>query len=153
MQGNSEYKTSCGKFKSIGAGIQADCIADDVFTYDFYFRNEPVDQKWIDKGMCPMHAWMLYMFVNFIDAGHQCKMDNIFNSVSLSRAAYVLKTRVLIHGVIKKNGRGVCSAVIQDKHTGKSTDAVWGAVKLSILKGDSEYSDLIVSLCYDQKYF
>ena len=115
MQGNSEYKTSCGKLKSIGAGIQADCIADDVFTYDFYFRNEPVDQKWIDKGMCPMHARLLHMFGKLMDAGHQYKMDNLFNSVSLLRASYVLKTRVLVHGVIRKSGRVVCSVVIKEK--------------------------------------
>ena len=46
MQGKSKYKTWCGKYKRIGDGIQTDCIADDGFTYDFYFRNEPVDTKW-----------------------------------------------------------------------------------------------------------
>jgi hypothetical protein len=51
MQGKSEYKTRCGKYKRIGDGIQADCIADDGYTGDFYFRNEPVDKKWTDKGM------------------------------------------------------------------------------------------------------
>ena len=89
MQGKSEYKTRCGKFKRIGDGIQTDCIADDGFTYDFYFRNEPVDTKWIDKGMCPMHARLLHMFGNLKEAGHRCKMDNLFNSVSLVRTGVV----------------------------------------------------------------
>ena len=48
MQGKSEYKTRCGKFKRIGDGIQTDYMADDGYTYDFYFRNEPVDKKWLD---------------------------------------------------------------------------------------------------------
>jgi len=43
MQGRSEYKTRCGKYKRLGGGIQADCIADDGFIYDFYFHNEPPD--------------------------------------------------------------------------------------------------------------
>ena len=45
MQGKSEYKTRCGKFKMIGDGIQTDCMADDGYTYYFYFHNEPVNQK------------------------------------------------------------------------------------------------------------
>jgi len=52
IQGKSEYKTHCRKFKRVGDGIQRDCIADDGFTYDFYFRNEPVDMRWIDKKVC-----------------------------------------------------------------------------------------------------
>ena len=33
------------KFKKIEDCIQAGCIADDGYTYDFYFRNEPVPQE------------------------------------------------------------------------------------------------------------
>jgi len=77
MQGKSEYRTRGGKFKRIGDGIQTDCIADDEFNYDFYFHNEPVDTKWIDKGMYPMYARLLYMFGNLKEAGHRCKMDNL----------------------------------------------------------------------------
>ena len=113
IQGNSEYKTSCGKFTRIGYGIQADYIADDGFTYEFYFCNEPVNQKWIDKGMLPMHARLIHMFGKLMDAGHQYNMDNLFNSVSLLRASYVLKSRVLVHGLIRKSNRGVCSVVVQ----------------------------------------
>ena len=77
MQGKSKYKTWCGKFKIIGDGIQSDCIADDGFTYDFYFRNEPVNQKWIDKGMYPMHSCLLHMFFKLMDVGQQCNIDNL----------------------------------------------------------------------------
>ena len=45
MQGKSEYKTCCGKFKRLGDGIQTDCIADDGYTWDFYFCNERFDHK------------------------------------------------------------------------------------------------------------
>jgi hypothetical protein len=40
MQGESEYKTRCGKFKRIGDGLQGDCIADNGYTWDFYFHND-----------------------------------------------------------------------------------------------------------------
>ena len=92
-----------------------------------------------------MHARLLHMFGNLMDAGHQCKMENLFNSVSLSRAAYVLKTRVLNHGLIRKSGSGVCSAFIQEKNTGKRAKSVRWTVKEAVLKGDSESSDLIVA--------
>eukprot|EP00957_Ditylum_brightwellii_P116312 8871977-Ditylum_brightwellii.AAC.1 len=64
MQGKSEYKVCCGKCKRIGDGIQADCIVDDGYTWDFYFRNEPVLIKWTDLGFCPMHARLLHMLSN-----------------------------------------------------------------------------------------
>jgi hypothetical protein len=37
MQGKSEYKVCCGKFKRLGNGLQGDCIADNGYTWDFYF--------------------------------------------------------------------------------------------------------------------
>ena len=52
MQGKSEYKTCCGKFKRLGDGIQTDCIADDGYKWDFYFHNEPLDKEMLTKGNC-----------------------------------------------------------------------------------------------------
>lgn len=153
MQGKSEYKTRCGKFKRIGDGIQADCIADDGFTYDFYFRNEPVPKKWTDKGSSPMHGRLLHMFDGFVDSGHRVKMDNLFVSVNLAREAFTLKSRVLIHGVIRKSGRGVDPKVIIEPLTGKAEERARGTLKASVLTGDSKSMNLVVTCCYDQKPF
>ena len=51
----------------------------------------------------------------------------------------MLNTRVLVHVVISNSGRGVCSAIIQDKQTGKRerSDAVIVIVNVAVLKGDS----------------
>eukprot|EP00956_Cyclotella_meneghiniana_P025071 scaffold51490_cov40-Cyclotella_meneghiniana.AAC.2 len=153
MQGKSEYKTRCGKFKRIGDGIQADCIADDGYTYDFYFRNEPVRKKWTDMGMCPMHGRLMHMFECFRDVGHRVKMDNLFVSVNLAREAYSLKQKVLTHGVIRKSGRGVPSQVFIEPLTGKAEERARGTLKAAVLTGDSKSSDLVVACCYDQKPF
>ncbi len=153
MQGKSEYKTRCGKFKRIGDGIQADCIADDGYTLDFYFRNEPVDKNLLTQGFCPMHCHLIHMFKNLKDIGHECKMDNLFNSVNLARAAYSLPQKVKIHGVIWKSGRGVPPLVFQDEAKEKQADAVQGMVKAAVLKGDSLSHNLIIASCYDQKPF
>jgi hypothetical protein len=64
MQGKSKYKTRCGKFKRLGDGIQTDAIADDGYTWDFYFRNEPSDPALLAQGYCPMHCRLLHMFSN-----------------------------------------------------------------------------------------
>ena len=90
MQGKSEYKTCCGELKRIIDGIQRDCIADDGFTYDFYFCNEPVDQKWIDMEMHPKHARLLHMFGNLGEKDHQCFMDSLFVSINLVCAPFTL---------------------------------------------------------------
>ena len=154
MQGKSEYKTRCGKFKRLGDGLQTDAIADDGYTYDFYFRNEPVPQKWLDAGFCAMHARLLHMFENLPDVGHQCKMDNLFVSVLLARAAYSLPSKVKIHGVIRKSGRGVPPAVLQeDLGTGRRADAARGTTKMAVLRDDSKSDGLVVASCYDQKPF
>jgi len=72
-QGRSEYKTRCGKYKRLGDDIQADCIADDGFTYNFYFRNKPPDRTWTDQGFCPIHSRLLHMFQNLTESGTNVK--------------------------------------------------------------------------------
>ena len=48
-QGTLEYITRYGRRRRIGDGLLADCITDNGYTFDFYFRNEPVDPKWIHR--------------------------------------------------------------------------------------------------------
>jgi len=153
MQGQSIYKTRCGKFKRIGDGIQTDAIADDGYTFDFYFRNEPVAKKWISAGLSPMHARLLHMFEIFLDLYHRVNMDNLFNSVKFSIAAANCKTKVLTQGVFRKNSRGAPPIVFQEEVTGKKAEAARGTVKAAVLKGDPRAQGLIVASCFDQKPF
>ena len=37
-------------YKKEGDGFQYDCIADNGYTFTFYFRNQPMPKKWLDKG-------------------------------------------------------------------------------------------------------
>jgi len=137
----------------LGDGIQADCIADDGFTYDFYFRNEPPDRTWTDQGFCPMHSRLLHMFQNLTEVGHECKMDNLFNSVNLARAAYTFPRKDKVYGVFRKSGRGVPPIVFQEEQKGKRADLHRGTTKVAVLKGDSKSLDLVIASCYDQKPF
>ncbi len=152
-QGKSKYKTRCGKFKRLGDGIQMDAIANDGYTWDFYFPNKPIDQEFLAMGLCPMHCRLLTMFCNLVESGHHCMMDNLFNSIKLARAAYSLEKPVLVHGVLRKTGRGAPPMVYQEDKTGRAAEAARGTVKGAVLKGDSLLSDLVVASCYDQKPF
>ncbi len=80
-------------------------------------------------------------------------MDDLFNSVKLAHAAYSLPKPVLVHGVLRKSGRGCPPCVIQEDKTGKAAKAARGMVEVAVLKGDTMSSILVVVLCYDQKQF
>jgi hypothetical protein len=151
MQGKSEYKVCCGKFKRLGNGLQGDCIGDNGYTWDFYFCNKPSDPELLAQGFCPMHCRLLHMFGNLRESYHCCTMDNLFNSVKLVCAAYLLPKPVLIHGVLRKSGRGCPPCVMQEEKLGKHADAARGTVKGAVLKEDSMSSNLVVASCYDQK--
>ena len=164
MQGQSIYKSRCGKFKRVGDGLQADCLADDGYTFDFYFRNEPVDEKWVQMGLAPLHCRLMHMFSRLDDQGHECNMDNLYNSVNFARAAYNLevsdkdgnsvKKYVKTQGVVRASGRGVPPCVRQEMPKGKAAQmAAKGTTKLAVLRGDPNSSDLLVGSCYDQRPF
>ncbi len=87
FQGHSEYKVQSGRNKRMGDGLQLEDCTDDGYTYLFCFRNEPVVQKYIDMGFCPMHAHLLWMWSQLEESWHRCTMDNLFASVMLSLAA------------------------------------------------------------------
>jgi hypothetical protein len=80
-------------------------------------------------------------------------MDNLFNSVKLACAAYLLPKPVLVHSVLRKSGRGCPPCVMQEEKLGKHADAAQGTVKAAVLKEDRMSSVLVVASCYDQKPF
>ena len=164
MRGKSIYKTRCGKCKRIGDGLQCDCLADDGYTFDFYFRNEPVEDHWREKGLSPLHSRLMHMFSRLKDDGHECNMDNLYNSVNFARAAYDLevpqetgsprKKRVKTQGFIRASGRGVPAVVKQDVPKNRAAlEAARGTTKVAVLEGDPKSDQLIVASCVDRKPF
>ena len=147
MQGRSEYKMRCGKLKRLEDELQDDCIA-----YNSY-RNEPVDPALVAQGFCPMHCRLIHMFGNLREHYHCCTMEDLFNFVKLSCAAYSLPKPVLVHGFLRMSGRGCPLCVVQEEKVGKHAKAARGTVEAAVLKGDSMSSDLVVASCYNQKSF
>ena len=164
MRSISEFKIRCGKFKRIGDGIQADCLSDDGYTFAFYFRNETVDQKWLDMGLAPLHARMMHMFSQLEDDGREVNMDNLYNSVKFSRVAFSLKVpqergepkrkRIKTQGVIRASRRGVCPEVNQEvPKTKTALEKARGTTKVAGLQNDPDSEHLIIGSCVDQKPF
>jgi len=55
-QGKCEYKTRCGKFKRIGDGLQADCIADNGYTWDFFSATSQLTRTSSQRAIAPCTA-------------------------------------------------------------------------------------------------
>ena len=67
-------------YKKEGNGFQCDCIADNGYTFKFYFRNQPAPKKWLDKGYSPLHSRCMALFDCFMDEYHKVRFDNIYMS-------------------------------------------------------------------------
>ena len=49
-------------YKEEGDGFQCDCIADNGYTFTFYFLNQPAPKRWLDKGYSPLHSCCMALF-------------------------------------------------------------------------------------------
>jgi hypothetical protein len=81
-----------------------------------------------------------------------CGLDNLYNSVRFCRDAFTGNNEVLVHGVARKNGRGLPKCVIQEEVENKNLQAkVRGTTKAAVLEGDSECPDIVAFSVYDIK--
>ena len=142
-------------YKKAGDGFLIDSICEDGFTIFFYPRNAPPPKKWIDKGFSPTHSRILHMLDHLPGKYYRCYMDNLFISARFLRGAYaVCSSKVMIHGVCRKTGRGLLSSVFQvDEglpHSAKA-QAARGTTKAAVLVGDDTCKDLVTFSVYDVK--
>ena len=117
MKGKCINKSRCGKFKRVDNRLQADCLSDNGYTFDFYFRNDPVDEQWVQMGLAPFHCRLMHMVSRLDNLGHECNMDNPYNSVNFACTLYNIevydkdrnsfKKYVKTQGVVRASGRGV----------------------------------------------
>jgi hypothetical protein len=76
-------------YKDEGDGFLFDSIAEAGYTFCFFFCNRPTPS-------------------------HYLRQDNLFMSAKLCAGAYNGENQVQIHGVVRKNGRGVPPCVMQE---------------------------------------
>mmetsp|Transcript_25091 Transcript_25091/g.54722 ORF Transcript_25091/g.54722 Transcript_25091/m.54722 type:complete len:1026 (-) Transcript_25091:83-3160(-) len=151
FQGNHRDKLRI-TYKKEGDGFQCDAIAENGYTWTFYFRNQPAPKKYTDMGMSPLHARVLFLFDQLKSEYHSCGLDNLYNSAKFCKFAYLSKNKVKVFGVARKSGRGVPSIVKQDEVTSKEAKIqVRGTVKAAVLEGDPACPNLLCSSVYDTK--
>ncbi|MGL5935534.1 MAG: hypothetical protein ACRCZI_07915, partial [Cetobacterium sp.] len=139
-------------YKAEGDGFQCDVIAQEGFTYQVYFRNEPPPAQYTSKGFAPLHARCLWLLDSLKDKYHRCWMDNLYLSANFAKACCNHPMRVLIAGVTRKNGRGLPAHVLQEDAKNKKAQlAVRGTVKAAELVGDQDCKSLLAVSVYDTK--
>ena len=138
-------------YKDEGDGFQCDALAQDGWTHQVYFRNEPAPAQYLRMGLSPLHARVMWLFDCVQHKWHVCGLDNLYNSAKFCRTSYV-QNKVLINGVTRVGGRGLPSSVLQQPITNKKEQmAARGTVKAAVLKGDAECPNLVATSVYDTK--
>jgi hypothetical protein len=139
-------------YKDEGDGFLTDSIADSGYTYCFFFRNQPAPAHYVRQGYSPTHARVLHLFDLLPSKNHIIGLDNLFMSAKLCIGAYKGKNQVQIHGVVRKNGRGVPSCVLQEfQKNPKEADKVRGTIKAAVLDNDPGCPSVICVSYYDSK--
>ena len=142
-------------YKKAGDGFMIDSICEHGFTISFYPRNAAPPKKWIDKGFSPTHSRILSMFESLDGKYFRCGMDNLFISAKFLYGAFEhCSSKVLVHGVCRKTGRGLPSSVYQEEHkdpTSTKAQEARGATKAAVLVGDETCKNMLAFSVYDSK--
>ena len=92
------------------------------------------------------------MFNRLKSTNHCVFMDNLYMSASFSRKCISCDKKVRIHGVTRREGKGIPSVVKQlEVQDVKQVENVRNTVKVAVLEGDSKVKDLLAISYYDSK--
>jgi len=143
-------------YKKEGDGFQCDCLADDGYTFTFYFRNQPAPKHWLDQGLSPLHARCMALFDCLMDQYHQVRFDNLYMSAKFALASFQHPQKVLVEGVTRTNQRGLPKEIIQHEiksSSKKDIAKVKGTVKAAVLEGCAPLNacPLVAASVYDNK--
>ena len=141
-------------YKKEGDGFQCDCIADDGYTFTFYFRNQPAPKKYMDMGYSPLHSRCFALFDCLMEEYHQIRFDNLYMSAKFCLGSYVHDKKVMVEGVSRTSQRGFPRECIQHEvKNPKDIAKVKGTVKAAVLEGCPALntSPLVAASVYDAK--
>jgi len=138
-------------YKKEGDGFQADCICEKGFTYTFYYRNVSAPKKYLKRKCSPLHSRVLFMFDQLPCKNVIVGLDNLYISARFCREALIGKNKVMVHGVCRKEGRGIPPCVLQKEVKRAEQAAVRGKTKAAVLEGDPDCTDLVAFSVYDTK--
>ena len=151
FHGSSKHKSRI-KYKKTGDGFQADSICCKGYTYTFYFRHQQAPKKYVDEGYSPLHARVRFMFDHLKSTNHSCFMDNLYMSASFARNVFSCEKKVRIHGVTRREGKGIPSIIKQlEVQDINEVERVRNTIKVAVLEGDTKVNDLVAISYYDSK--
>ena len=102
-------------YKKEGDRFQCNALCDLGYAYTSFFRHENPPKKYIDQGLSPLHARLMFLFDSMEDKYHECGVDNLYMSAKFARDAYMHENKIKLHGVTRKSGRGLPSFVLQEE--------------------------------------
>ena len=138
-------------YKHEGDGFQCDALCGSGFTYTFYFRHDPPPGRY-KQNLLPLHARVMSLFDGLEDLYHVCGVDNLYMSAMFCKDAYNHPCKIKLHGVARKGGRGLPTAVLQEEVTNKvEQEKVRGTVRAVELIGDLACLKLLAVSVYDTK--
>ena len=88
-------------FEKEGDGFQADCLADDGYTFTFYMRNKPAPKEYLDQGHSPLHSCCFALFGCLMDNYHRVQFDNFYMSAKFALHLYQHMRKVMVEGVTR----------------------------------------------------
>ena len=139
-------------YKKEGDRFQCDALCDSGYAYTSFFRHENPPKKYIDQGLSPLHARLMFLFDSMEDKYHECGVDNLYMSAKFARDAYMHENKIKLHGVTRKSGRGLPSFVLQEEVQNRTEqEKVRGTVCAAELRGDPHCPSLLAVSVYDTK--
>ena len=89
-------------YKNEGDGFQYHAPYDNIFCYQFYFRNDLTPKQYTKTGLSPLHSRVMSLFDRLEEDYHYCGMDNLYHSTTFCKRDYTHIRKVNIHGVAWK---------------------------------------------------
>ena len=140
-------------YKREGDGFQCDALADEGYTFSFFFRhgNAPsIGRQYDSLELSDTARRVIWLVERLPNVWTRIYMDNLFNSQKLFTALYLAKC--LGHGVARPTGRGIPDGIKQPiELNAKKAEALKGTTTAARLLHMKECPDLLAVCVYDNK--
>jgi hypothetical protein len=138
-------------YKKEGDGFQVDVLAQDGWMHQVFLIIEPAPKEYLQMGLNPPHAHVLWLFGCLKSRWHVCGVDNMYTSAKFLRVSYVI-ARVLINRVTHMSGRGLPPSIIQEAVSNKKEQMkVCETFKADVLVGNIDCPNVVATYVYGTK--
>ncbi len=103
MEFKGQHAQATITYKKESDGFQADCLADDGYTFTFYLRNQPATKKYVGLGFSPLHSRVLALYDCLLEEYHMIRFDNLYMSAKFCLGSFQHPKKVMVEGVMRTN--------------------------------------------------